>query len=432
MALIHPLYRGQDGMRRLDPWIAAGPHPSIDLTALAISLSWPALIGEWQPLAVWKDVEAIWEIPEANGDGVLAGAFDAAILELCDDADSLAVLFSGGLDSLAVLLRTAKLYPNRRLIAVTADMVDDQGLAALPIAARLIHDLGIACELIAVDMDGNEVPAWSAHGPHNAALPYVHAAAARAAEKGGAQVLLSGDGADGLWSAQRFLLAGMVRHRGLSAGWRYLMDSAVLDEAFGFFLRGLPPRWRTLCYWATAWPEMFAPPPLHILREPYRTAALDWADGYLRHLLHGQSCDDLSWASLDAHHAWWPTPFMAPASGLIEGSPFLDHAVAARVLSIPPWQRYDPGYPLSYWRKKGLVVGLFPAAVRTKLPRRKQYYRGALPRVMRRFKAAPIAVEARLFDARAIERETNRLILSRAAAIEAWLEGALAAGARIG
>ncbi|MBV9013646.1 MAG: hypothetical protein JO272_16670 [Pseudonocardiales bacterium] len=118
-----------------------------------------------------------------------------------DAADVCAVLVSGGLDSLAVLVRLCQISAGtgRRVLGVCAEMTDDCGLSNVPVLERLLRDLRLDCELLVVRRheSPDAAPTWSPDGPRLDALPEVNRLVCARAATAGATLVLHGSGADG-------------------------------------------------------------------------------------------------------------------------------------------------------------------------------------------------------------------------------------------
>ncbi|MFV2094095.1 MULTISPECIES: asparagine synthase-related protein [unclassified Micromonospora] len=187
-------------------------------------------------------------MPRATGH-CLGEVFDRVVAEMCGDTEAVGVNFSGGLDSLAVLVAVCQLAQVRRVVAFTVDLVDDDDASTAVAAADLVADLGLPADLVVVEPDGaGPVPPWSPLGPRFDALPRVNARVNAAAATAGCGVLLSGNGADELLAAGSFATAQVAGRWGLRGVRRYLADMAGtaagrLGEAVAVVARVLPANW---------------------------------------------------------------------------------------------------------------------------------------------------------------------------------------------
>lgn len=436
---LRPAYRsgGAPGCLHTSPWDAAGSRPRVDLAALAFLFTGPGLQGEFSA-APWHGVETVWPAPApAHRPRPLREVFGEVVAGLCEGVDTVAVTVSGGLDSLAVLLQVAALRPRRRVLAYCTDLVDDHGLAAADVVARLIRDLELGVELVVLDpADCGAEPAWSPHGPRLDALPGANATISQLAADRGAGVVLSGNGADELLAVPRYLTPLLLRSGRLQSACRYLGDSRrsgpgwtgeLLATAAGL----LPAEQRARWYWAANWPEWCQPAISPVVAQPWRAPALARAQEWITGTLAEHTRRRRSWAAADAHDAFWPRSYLPPTGPVPEASPFLHPDLVAAALATPLTDRYDPRLPTAYQRCKAAVVGLLPPAARAVLPPRKQYYRHALTAAVSRPVQAPLAVAAGLLDPAALAGEPDTAVRMNVLAVESWLAGALQAGAVI-
>ncbi len=434
--VIQPEYVGTaSGKRAYDP-LAVAPHrPTVVLDRLAHLFSSPSLLGEVSPGSYWRGVAMSWPRPSpATIAAPLDGAFRNAIIECCGDAECIAVMASGGIDSLAVLVTVCRLFPDRRVIALCADVVDDRGVSTVEVLRSLICSFRIRCTLAPVNCsEWREWPKWSPHGPARTAVPQAHAAIARLAREEGAEVLLSGDGADELVAVHRYAARAIARLSGLKTALRYCLDTGktgpgLAGEVLALIADNLPARSRLQAYWAVNWPEWCTPKACAALTPPFYTSARAWASTWITETLESHTVNNLTWAEAEALDAWWPQPYLAPASDLPEASPYLHEDFVASALAYPLAKRYArAAHP--YHRIKAGIVGLFPLDERKYLPSTKQYFTKFAAEVQPDIDIS-LGIDVGLFDARRIESQdpqTKMLIAST----EHWLRGAIASGAAI-
>ncbi|HWE91877.1 MAG TPA: asparagine synthase C-terminal domain-containing protein [Pseudonocardiaceae bacterium] len=440
MRQLRPQYRGQDGQLVDEPLTAAGAAPSLDLDGLARLFTGPALSGEFMPSSFVEGVELVWQpVAPTPTDAPLSEVFAAAVAELCADAMAVGVSLSGGLDSLAVLAHVLALRPRRRVLAFVVDLVDDTGRSAADAVRRLLADLDVTDHVRLAIVDPEHcatAPDWSPHGPRLDALPVVNASVARLAREAGAEVLLSGDGADELLAVPRFATAQVLRRFGILGARRYLADMAaagpgILGELLAMAGHVLPPSARTRVYWAANWPEWSPPAVSGVLAEPLRDAARAWACHWVDATLDAHAAARRSWAAADAFDAWWPRNYRAPTGSLPEVSPFLHPDVVATAVALPLSARYHPGGNTTHQRAKAQVIELFPRTLRSLLPDRKRTYRAALAASVAGRCDTPIATAIGLLDAGAVAREADTATRMTVAAVECWLAGAVTAGIRM-
>ncbi|MEW1721200.1 asparagine synthase-related protein [Streptomyces sp. NPDC093109] len=419
------------GTRSADPLALSGPVPVVDLSALALLLAPPAMLGEFAPAAPWRGIHRVPFTPPPAEPGSLPDAFTTAVAQQTEGAETIGVLVSGGLDSLAVLVHALHVAAGRRVIALTTDLVDDTGVGAAEVVRRLLAALSLPAELVVLDpaVDRAE-PVWSAAGPRLDALPEINAAASARAAELGAQVLLSGDGADELLGVPRFATAAVVRRRGPTAALRYAADVAssgpgLPGEVAALAARLLPRRARARAYWAANWPAWADPVAPAVLAEPFRQYATDWARSWVDEQVAGHAAAGRTWAEADAHDALFPREAIASAGILPESSPFLAEPFLSAALAMPVGDRYHPRLPSAYLRCKAQVVRLLPPYALAALPRRKQYFTTALAGQSATGQTAPVCVAAGLIDADALTAERDPAVLLVVAALEHWLIGAL-------
>jgi len=274
-----PLFRDGAGGTSADPLELTGPTPTVDLAALGLLLTPPALLGEFIPCSLWLGVDRIEPALPRLRPGSLPHAFAAAVADLIADVEVIGVKVSGGLDSLAVLAHVVRIASGRRVIAFTTDLTCDAGTSAATVVRRLLIDLDLSVELLVVDPDHERSePVWSPVGPRLDALPEVNAATAEIAALLDVGVLLSGDGADELLGVPRFATAHIAARFGLSAAMRDVRDVAhsgpgLAGEVAAAVASWLPPAARARGYWAANWPAWCDPVTPAVLAEPYRTQA---------------------------------------------------------------------------------------------------------------------------------------------------------------
>lgn len=404
--------------------------------ALACLFTAPALTGEFLPMSLWHGTELDWGLPSPRRSGrSLSTCFADAVADLGADAEVVGVKLSGGLDSLAVLAQVAALRPARRIVAYTVDLTDDRGVSTVTAARGLLAGLDVPVELVVVPSAGGTIePLWSPHGPRFDALPAANAATAAFAEAAGVDVLLSGDGADELLGVPRFATASLLCHQGPRAARRYLADGrragpGAAGEALAVAARLLPLSVRARLYWATNWPDVCEPVVADVVPEPLRPAAQDWAAQWIDTAIAAHR--GRSWVEADAADSFWPRAYLAPAGAVPEGSPFLHAGFVREALALPLHARYDPTAATAYWRCKAAVVRLLPDPVRVIAPTRKQYFTKALEKSASAGFATPVAETAGVIDPQRLARSGDTRVRMMAAAVEQWLAGAVARGARV-
>src|ERR1700690_1580420 len=102
-----PLYESADGDRGHSLGGLLGSRPRYSVAKLAAYLAGPALYRDFRPQCPWAGIRAVRPAPPAPGPGghpqAFGAAFRAAVAQAAGDHDCVAVAFSGGMDSAAVL-----------------------------------------------------------------------------------------------------------------------------------------------------------------------------------------------------------------------------------------------------------------------------------------------------------------------------------------
>ncbi|MGH3679397.1 MAG: asparagine synthase-related protein [Natronosporangium sp.] len=414
----------------------------MDLAGLARLFAIPVLFGEFAPASYWQGVDLVWPPPPpaASTGGDLGEAFAAAVARCAGEAGTVAVALSGGVDSLAVLWHVLALLPARQVHAFTANLIDDGGVPAARLVDRQLDALGLSkrVRLHVVDPDRCvTAPGWSPYGPRMDALPSLNASIAQLAAQVGAEVLLSGNGADELLSTPRYAMVEVAAVHGLRAARRYLADMARAEhgrtgEYAAVAARMLPAAARVRAYAAVTWPDWCAPQVSPVLARTWRESALSWTRQWVAEVLDGHANARRGWAAAAARDCWWPRAYLPPSGPIREASPFCDSSFAAAAWARPLGERYDPAGRSTYLRVKGAVAALFPSGVRADLPATKRYYTTALARAYARPVSVPTAAAVGLLDPSAAATTNCTATKMTTAAVEAWLAGAVAAGADVG
>ncbi|MDF3290123.1 asparagine synthase-related protein [Streptomyces silvisoli] len=433
-----PLFEDGAGTRAEDPLALTGPAPRVDLSALALLLAPPAMLGEFVPASPWRGLVRVPTPLPSLYPASLPRTFTAAVSRLARGSNAIGVLVSGGLDSLAVLIHALKVADGRRVVALTTDLTDDSGRSAVDVVCGLLQELNLAAELVVLDPQRDRAePRWAPSGPRLDALPEVNAAAAQRAADAGVQILLSGDGADELLGVPRFATSEVARRHGWPAAGLYVRDVAssgpgLPGEITSLAANLLPRRARARTYWAANWPDWADPVGPAVLAEPYRQHATDWAKQWVDAQVQAHVEAGRNWAAADAHDALFPREAIPAAGVLPEASPFLTEEFLQAALALPLGDRYHPQLPSAYLRCKAQVVRLLPRDALDALPRHKQYFTHALANQAGSVTTAPLSVEAGLIDPAALAAEQDPAVLLVVAAIERWLAGALKHGVLVG
>lgn len=440
----HRCYIHDDGRTSLSCSDLLSDSPQFSLAKLALFLSRPVLLGEFLPECPWHEITRVCPVfkpPDYQTDAHhLPRLFSESVAECIGDATTVAVVFSGGLDSTAVLLHAAALCKERggKLFAITADLETDDGRPTSDIAAGLIKQLDIEAELHVVSASFNEKEImWSPVGPRLDAMPELNYSMAVLAQQLGAEVVLNGSGSDELLGTVRYLLAALLAARRYRGAARYAMSTlhegaeTVVLELLSGISRLLPRRRRAELYWSSNWPELAEPRPSPILAEPYRTFVADWTVDWLRQRMKNHVALQGSWALADAWDSLFPHDVHLPSTELPEHSPFLKPSFAEYAMGLPLTCRYDERFPSDYQRRKSLVMRLIPTAMHAHLPESKMIYSKAFSRYHTAARYSfQRCQELGLFDPDRVHLlQGDSVLLHNASSIETWIRGAEKFGA---
>ncbi len=430
------------------PDVVSGP-------GLALYFARPSIEGELRPASLWEAAPADhtphWR-PRLNPDPHHApDEFQAALLRTIGSAEHVALLFSGGLDSSAILwhLLTRPAFGHLRVTPIVIDMVGDDGRSAVDYAMHSIDALGLAplgphrklLVLPAWDPADNDADAawWTRRGPDLRAMPSTFQRIVRHAERLGATVLLTGDGSDELIGLPRFVGPCLLRS-GLRRTTRYLRDTWSAAGGFGLAMetmtvlsRLLPANARARLYRAAGLPELSDPRPSAALAAPWRAYVEDWTRAWLANLQDGHRRAGRSWAEADAYDSFFPfQDDEAHRRPIPVRSPFLDAEFIEYALGLPIHCRFDPMLPSEYLRRKAIVAAMLPRPALDRFPPAKQIFAAANAENIRATAVDPvIGREIGLIDP---DVELARLPIiehCRVSAIERWLRGAQAIGVRL-
>lgn len=350
-----PLYVSDNGQRGHDPLALVGDQPTFSLSKLALYLSTPAVIGEFMPDCPWQGVSrvrssVVWPSVAQSCTEDIVAQFQQSIRACVGDASTIAVALSGGLDSTAVLYHASKVCQDRRLIAITSDLQDDNGVSCASVAQHLVESLSVPCELRILKSTPEayrQFPEaqWNAHGPRNDAMPRLNRAMADVAESWGAEVLLTGSGADELLGAVRYLLPSLLCSRRWRDATSYLCDifrgggvRRVETELLAIVASRLPAHFASQLYWATSWPELCIIQAPSLLSEQFHVKVEEWSRAWVRDILVLHTQKHRSWAIADAWDALFPLDLLPQAGLIAERDPFL-HPAFFPIRNGPPVRR---------------------------------------------------------------------------------------------
>jgi asparagine synthetase B (glutamine-hydrolysing) len=375
-------YVAADGTTGTDPFRLAGPAPRFSLAKLAFYFTWPALRRDILPDAPWSGVTRSRPAPAwpggASDVSELGDRFAASIRDCVGSSAKIAVAFSGGMDSAAVLTAAASLCAaeGRELMAVTIDLSDDTGQSAGALAATLIERLGLRCELALVRPEPARwpEPAWDPGGPRFDSEPRYHRAMAELARERGAQVLLHGIGADQLLRAPGYLAPDLIWAGRPKDAWLYLAGRRAMAR------RSLPPELVPLVmprlagrsvaqlYHALSSPYPPGEGVSGVLAGRWRDVAHQWLADFERAALRWHLERRWSWSHAAGWDQLFPVDHLVAATDLPETGPFQHPGFVAYALRLPLPERFSARHPTPYLREKCLILRLLPAEAETALP----------------------------------------------------------------
>lgn len=423
------------------PWEAAGSSPRVDLDALARVFTAPFQFAESLCGSYWKGVDLIWETPSPlSSPRPPDEVFREVVDGLCVNKRKIAIQFSGGLDSLAVLLQVRQTIPDDGILLFHAGLTDDCGVASEMIASRILKSIDFKghFETVPLKAEHADSGTWSAYGPKMTTFPGMHEAISRLAAERGADILLNGDGADELVSTHNFATLHILRRSGLRSGWRYFRDAGMSDAGYARELAAivsglLPAEYRLKLYLASNWAGLLDNElASRLLGATYRDSALHWAEQWAQDLLHGHIEKGLTWMSAERLDAWWPQPYIPPASSLEEASPFLDTTFISNMRAVPTHELYRPSERTQYHRVKGIITGLIRQHENIWLPPNKQLFSKMVSEFYNDHDFSPHVIhQVGLLerDNGLIEQDTKFKMTVRA--VENWLRGAIERGALV-
>ncbi|MFI7635090.1 asparagine synthase-related protein [Nonomuraea sp. NPDC049400] len=437
-----PAYQETGSGRAAAPPGAGGAY---SLAALATWFTWPALSTDLFPAAPWAGLERVRHAPpRPRGHarpGELRDRLEAAVERAIGDREHVAVATSGGLDSAALLAVTARVCrrTDRRLLTVTMDIPDDRGRRPKTVVDRLLEFLGLRCPHLRVDAAPRRWPEpdWCEHGPRFDGFPRLHRGMAELAADAGAQVLLHGSGADQLLEAPGYMAARLLGRGSLGNLAAYLRDASAgggppLRELTAVLAGRLNRGISSALYWPTAWPQRTREPGSALLTEEVHEQACAWEQDYRRESARVAAEAGASWAEALMIHRTFPYDVVVPATELPEAAPYYDPAFAEYALHLPPASRYSAAYENEYLRRKRLVADLLPEGIGSVLPPYRQRGSQSYARYWRLTRVEPsLAVERGLLRLDWRTRCRDTFEVATASAVELWLRGAEARGARV-
>jgi asparagine synthetase B (glutamine-hydrolysing) len=353
-------------------------------------LSAPAVEFEYLPAPLWENLKfeqyhPVDDLSGATQPGDILKAFHATVDEATNGAETVAVLFSGGLDSLAVLCHAHRQCQNtdRRLVTSVINISDDDGVKAADVAARLIRDFSIDTELIVTEPRSTECRTrfWSIDGPSFVAMPLYVRAAVDSVRALGSEVLLDGSGGDETMQFPGFGSGTFACGGDLKALCGYLKDTfrydaqaAVLGEFASSIAKVLPRPLSSALYHSFHLTDLARLSKQQIVSAKYRELVDEYVVKWYQHRITWLDQLRGSWtkmALLDQIHPIEPVQDF----GLPIRSPFLQIDFVKAALRLPSAARYSHGLKFPYHRWKSITCDLLPPECRKYAPRYKQLYR---------------------------------------------------------
>lgn len=264
-------------------------------------------------------------------------------------------------------------------------------------------------------------------------MPEVNRMVNELAAASGATILLTGNGADEILGAPRYIapaLFGLSRH----ACSRYLRDigsiSGFLLETLPLMVWALPESFRRRAYWATNWPELCSAEPPSVLGEAFRESVREWGCKWIREQVETGPTDS-NWAVADAWYGLFPHEVIPSAGRVPTLSPFLREPFFGAARNVPTHWRYSADLATSYQRRKALVFELLPS-ITGALLLEKEIYSESFAEYQRTWpKVAPTSVQVGLVDSSALATCEDSNVLLQVRSIEHWLADAIKAGHQV-
>lgn len=348
-------------------------QPLFSLAKLAATLAPRVLRSDFLPDCPWANISRLRaQLPPRSFESNpldLEARFHLSVKACMDTADTIAIALSGGMDSAAVLRAAGEIAErdNRHLIALTVDIVDDSGVSAYATAARVIEGLGARCKHVRIPAEPTrfQEPPWTFHGPRFDAEPRYRRGLHEYAADEGAQVILTGHGADQLLRMPRFLL---TQPRRMKEGFRvysYLrhhLSKSKVDLAHEIVARTMPKlnsHTAQRLYMVLAWSILLDDPP-PILTPWAKEMSQQWTTNFILQQMTRYETRGYDWASAYAEDLFFPLDQLLPCSEIQELSPFLQSEFLQFAHNIPLTYRFNPELPSPYFREKALLLSLLP------------------------------------------------------------------------
>lgn len=444
-----PLYRSASGAVGADP-LALTDAVQVSRAKLARFLVNPVLEMNVGAPCPWESVERLRPIldfstVEGSDPSLLGEEFAGAVTRAIGSAETVVVLYSGGLDSFAVMVEVARqcTATGRRVVPVVWDLVDQTGRDAAAAASAQLAALPECPRPTVIPVQWRDLPEpeWSPLGPRDDC----HGRLRRRTEEFAAAlpdpVIVTGSGGDEVFAAWNFgtrsLLAGQ-RFRDLARYWGAFVRHETLMEVVGE-LASLGHRWwgraRSFqAYLAFGWRQMLSVDPGEVVH-PELAAAVEAAhERWLRQRFEIYCAQQQDWAQAMFFDQVYPFAYdHAPLDSLVpERSPYVDVRLLRYAAGLPWRERFDATARSPYHWYKALQRRLIPSGLHRLVPTYKSHYGREYERYLDELAPSePLALResgvlgAVRYDGLRLRHGYLPLVTRN---VELWLRGALARG----
>lgn len=426
--------------------------PRFSLDKLATALDNPFLEAEFPPPCPWEGVSRVEvPVPTPRRDSSraldLTDAFRSAVRSCIGDSGTVAVMYSGGLDSASVLVHTLAMCraEGRRVIAFVWNLDDQFGVPTGQLTHRQVREMGLDCELRVLPVSWRHLPepGWSPNGPRIDYYTRLHRLLVEEAVAAGAGVMLTGVGGDEVLAAWQFMTPSLIARRrwrdlhayeqGMVAGGS---TTEVLGEAAALAVHPLRGERAFDLYSALAYASFLTPLSRPVLTPRYAPVVRAAATAWLRARADLFAARKQTWAEASLWDSVYPLAYAAHPAGssLVEASPFLEPDFVQWSLGLPLVERFRrTDGPMYHWYK-ALQLRLLPASYRAVAPTYKQSY----SHIFRQYQLDVLPDDELVLTelgllGRLDKRDLGRIHSRLPAAlrnVEVWVRGALAAGAQ--
>ncbi|MCM3895776.1 asparagine synthase-related protein [Gordonia sputi] len=346
------------------------------------------------------------------------------------------VLVSGGLDSAAVLYLVSQIVSDpSRVVALNASILDNEEKPSHHFAEKIVNSIDPDIELH-ICYESDHQPSWNHEGPRLDSAPQLNDQIYKLASEIGCTILLTGNGADEICAAPRFLFSRLARGGRIRGLLRYFQDTvaysleAAVLEPTAVLASAMPAAFSTRLYSKLCSPEDSWNPP-EVLADEFKSEVATWSADWLAELNMHRFAYDGRWAQLDAMDSLLPVAYDFAIKPVPVYSPFRDMNVMRSLLNTKLEDRYGEHHTNPYWRLKSTIVDIFPERVLVELPNKKQVYGSSLKQIQHR-DSFPSLGDAQIIKPSLIQQGIrNRALAARLDAMETWLSTALASGYRL-